>query len=225
MEPAIADYVTSFYTMTTTPTVVFHFCPTKKMLAENLPSGMTVATDMGTLEGTDSYACNFPPPPPPAKAVGEKGAPAVSVSMTAAGAVSDYDDGKKAELECNMAALVDVSCDKVTVSVTAGSVILDFTIIAADTAAAAAVEATLTTAISTPSAASAALGVTIEAAPTITSVTLMPPPSPPEDGLSTGAIVGIAVGAGVGVLVVIGVVVMLLKKKKKSVMPKEHAPK
>ena len=69
MEPAIADYVTSFYTMTTTPTVPFHFCPTKKMLTENLPSGMTVATDMGTLEGTDGTTvetgtCTLPPPPP-----------------------------------------------------------------------------------------------------------------------------------------------------------------
>ena len=90
--------------------------------------------------------------------------------MTAAGAVSDYDDAKKADLECNMAAIANVACDKVTVTVTAGSVILDFVIIAADDAEIATLTTTIAAVISTPEAATAALGVTVESAPTIAAV-------------------------------------------------------
>lgn len=90
--------------------------------------------------------------------------------MTAAGAVSDYDDAKKADLECNMAAIANVACDKVTVMVTAGSVILDFVIIAANDAEIATLKTTIAAVISTPAGATAALGVTVESAPTIAAV-------------------------------------------------------
>jgi hypothetical protein len=220
-EPVIADYVTSFYTMTTVPSGTFHYCPTHKMLTNNFPTGMD-STDFGTLSGTSSVICTFPPPPPPAKEIATEGSAAVSVSVKAAGAVEDYTDAVKGELECNMAALADVTCGKVSVSVSAGSVILDFTILAADSAATDAITAKLNTAISSASTASAALGVTVEEAPTIAVVSLYPPPPPPEGGLSTGAIVGIAIGGAVGLLLIVVVVVILLKKK--TVIPKEHAP-
>merc|ERR1711934_1053832 len=134
----------------------------------------------------------------------------IGVSITAAGVVSDYDDGKKAELECAMAAIVNVVCNKVTVSVTPGSVVLDFVIIAADNVEIKAI----TTAIST---APAALGVTVE------SIKVHLPPTSKDDGLSAGAIAGIAIGGVVALIVCAGGVFLLIKNKK-PVIPKEHAP-
>ena len=90
--------------------------------------------------------------------------------MTAAGAVSDYDDAKKADLECAMAAIANVACDKVTVTVTAGSVMLDFVIIAANDAEIATLTTAIAAVLATPAAATAALGVTVESAPTIAAV-------------------------------------------------------
>ena len=98
----------------------------------------------------------------------------VSVQVTAAGSVSDYDATKKAAVECAMATIAGVECNAVTVTVTSGSVILDFIIITTDSAA---VKATVATALATKADASTALGVTVESVPTVT--TAPPPPSPP----------------------------------------------
>ena len=44
-----------------------------------------------------------------------------------------------------------------------------------------------------------------------------------DDGLSTGAMVGIAVGAVVGLLLIGGIIFMVMKSGK-NVNPKEHSP-
>jgi hypothetical protein len=178
---------------------------------------MTEATDFGKLEGTANTVCNFPPPPPPAKATTTTGDKSIGVSITAAGVVSDYDDGKKAELECAMAAIVNVVCNKVTVSVTPGSVVLDFVIIAADNVEIKAITTAISTALASPAAATAALGVTVE------SIKVHLPPTSKDDGLSAGAIAGIAIGGVVALIVCAGGVFLLIKNKK-PVIPKEHAP-
>merc|ERR1719345_9143 len=137
----------------------------------------------------------------------------VSVQVKAAGVVSDYDATNK---------VAGVEANAVTVTVTAGSVILDFVIITADPAAAAAVKATIATALKDKTLASTALGVTVEAVPTVAVVAVPKAKTDSDDGLSTGAMVGIAVGAVVGLLLIGGIIFMVMKNGK-NVNPKEHS--
>jgi len=147
----------------------------------------------------------------------------VSVQVKAAGDVSDYDATKKAAVEAAMAKVAGVAANAVTVTVKAGSVILDFVIITADPAAAAAVKATVATALKDKTLASTALGVTVTAVPTVAVVAVPKAKTDSDDGLSTGAMVGIAVGAVVGLLLIGGVIFMVMKSGK-NVNPKEHSP-
>ena len=130
-----------------------------------------------------------------------------------------------------------MSCDAVTVTVTEGSVILDFTIVTDDAAATAAL---VTTALATPELASTALSVTVETAPTVAQTSFSPPSPPPlapgddSDGLPVGTAsnpnpnqvgtrIGIAVGALVGVCLLVAIGVAALRKKKgtKNVVVRE----
>jgi hypothetical protein len=158
---------------------------------------------------TDSTAA--PPAPPAAKI---KGAKKVSVEVKAAGVVSDYDAAKKATVEAAMAKVAGVDANAVTVTVKAGSVILTFIIITDDPAA---VKATVATALKDKALASTALGVTVEAVPTVAVVSS----SSDDDGLPTGAVVGIAVGAVVGLLLIGGIAFKVMSSK--NVTPKEHS--
>jgi len=140
--------------------------------------------------------CALPPPPPPpiAKLTGEK-KNQVSVQVTASGVVSDYDATKIAAVECAMATVAAVACNAVTVTVTAGSVLLDFIIITTDPAA---VQAIVTETLATTAGATTALGVTVETVPTVAVV--LPAAS---DALDTGAIAGIVVGSVAGGLLLL----------------------
>ena len=122
-------------------------------------------------------ACPRAAATPAAKITGAK---KVSVEVKAAGDVSDYDATKKATVEAAMAKVAGVEANAVTVTVKAGSVILDFVIITADPAAAAAVKATVATALKDKTLASTALGVTVTAVPTV-AVRLAPPSPPPNE--------------------------------------------
>jgi len=157
------------------------------------------------------------PPAPVAKITGEK-KNQVSVQVKAAGVVSDYDATKIAAVECAMATVAAVACNAVKVTVTAGSVVLDFVITTSDPTAAAAVKATVATALATTAGATAALGVTVETVPTVAFVDSSSDAS--DDGLSVGAIVGIVVGAIVGLLFIGGGIFMVMKSAK-NVTPKE----
>lgn len=142
----------------------------------------------------------------------------MSVQVKAAGVVSDYDATKIAAVECAMATVAAVACNAVKVTVTAGSVLLDFVITTSDPTAAAAVKATVATALATTAGATAALGVTVETVPTVAFVDSSSDAS--DDGLSVGAIVGIVVGAIVGLLFIGGGIFMVTKSAK-NVTPKE----
>ena len=82
-----------------------------------------------------------------------------------------------------------MSCDAVTATVTAGSVIIEFTIVTEDAAATAAL---VTTALATPELASSALGVEVETVPTVAQTSFSPPSPPPlapagdDSGLPVG---------------------------------------
>ena len=77
----------------------------------------TSAVDCG-MDGEVPWAA--PPPPPATKSV--------SVSMTAAGNVADYNPAKQASLIDAFASTVSVSASAVTLAITAGSVNLVFTV-------------------------------------------------------------------------------------------------
>merc|ERR1740130_136856 len=162
---------------------------------------------------TCTEACPRAAATPAAKITGAK---KVSVEVKAAGDVSDYDATKKATVEAAMAKVAGVDANAVTVTVKAGSVILTFVIITDDPAA---VKATVATALKDKTLASTALGVTVEEVPTVTVASS----SSDDDGLSTGAMVGIAVGAVVGLLLIGGIIFMVMKSGK-NVNPKEHSP-
>jgi hypothetical protein len=156
--------------------------------------------------------------PTPSYAAKDLPVEGVTVAITAAGVVTDYDDVKKADLECRMALKLAVGCEKVTLTVSAASVLLEFTVAVADAAAATAMKATIDTAVTDISSLSYDLGVTVEAVAAATEISYSPPSAPPgSDGLETGAIIGIAVGAGVAVIGIIIVVICMLKKGKKGV--------
>ena len=130
--------------------------------ADGVVKGMEQCTDI----------VHSPPPPPSKLSTGKK----ITVQVKAAGTVSDYDDKKKAELESAMATVAGVSADAVTVTVTAGSVILDFEIITTDPEA---TKTTVSTALADKIKATAALGVTVEETPTVAVRLAPPPPTPP----------------------------------------------
>jgi len=164
----------------------------------------------------DRWSMPPPPPPPPSKEVAGDDNNQISVQVTASGVVSDYDVAKQSALECAMADIAGVACNAVTVTITAASVILNFIIIAPPEKVAA-IKATVTTALATTAGATAALGVPVEAVPTVSDVS-----SSEDDGLSAGAIAGIAIGVVAGLLLVGGIIFMLVKNK--NVSPKEHSP-
>jgi len=177
--------------------------------------GMEKCTDDPSV-AYDRWSMPPPPPPPPSKEVAGDDNNQISVQVTASGVVSDYDVAKQSALECAMADIAGVACNAVTVTITAASVILNFIIIAPPEKVAA-IKATVTTALATTAGATAALGVPVEAVPTVSDVS-----SSEDDGLSAGAIAGIAIGVVAGLLLVGGIIFMLVKNK--NVSPKEHSP-
>ena len=106
----------------------------------------------------------------------------VVLTLTAAGSVSDYED--TSSLQQNVAIAAGVGTSRVTIEVSAASVIITATIAVPPSTTAAAVQASLSSNLgiaAVPSTApSTALGVTVLTVPTITIVLpLRPPPTPP----------------------------------------------
>merc|ERR1719426_629564 len=153
----------------------------------------------------------------------------VKIEVKAEGAVSDYDDAKKADLESKMATVAGVDVNAVTLTVKeatsrrrqlqAGSVILSFVIVTADAAAATAVKNKVTTELADTTKASAALGVTVTEVPTVTVGSETAAAADDDDGLSGGAIAGIIIGAVVGLLCIGGIIFFAMKSGK-NVDPK-----
>ena len=116
------------------------------------------------------------------------------LTLTAAGSVSDYED--TSSLQQNVATAAGVDTSLVTIEVSAASVIITATIAVPASTTAAAVQTSLSSTLGTAADASAALGVTIESAPTVALVEAEDSTSESSgDGVPVAAIIGAAVGA------------------------------
>merc|ERR1711865_242116 len=136
-----------------------------------------------------------PPPPPPI----EIGTETVVYKFTAAGAVSDFADTTALQEKFADAANVDKTM--VSIKVTAASVIIEVTITVPKDKLAATVKARLTSNLTskTKDEQSKILGVTVE---TVAGTVVKEPDS--DSGLSEGEIAGVAIGAAVGGIVLLG---------------------
>ena len=159
------------------------------------------------------------------------------LTITASGSVSDYADTSSLRQKiANAAGLEDASL--VTISVAPASVIITATIAVPATTTVAAVQSTVSSNLGTAAVASAALGITVEAVPTITSTvtdstSLAPPPPTSSDdgGLpssesyirqetsdNTTVIIAAAVG-GLLLLAVVAGVAIVMKKRGRPSLP------
>jgi hypothetical protein len=163
-----------------------------------------------------------------------KDARKTTLVISAPGAVADYPPGK---IGAEAAMELAVSPQSVSVTVVqsvaaaessrrrlqSGTVNITITVYYATEAEAAAMETAMTNLAGTAAKASsfltAALGrevtVTVDPAPPASGAAVEPPPPPPPaGGLSTGALVGIIIGAIAGVAIIGGLVAFLMMKKK-----------
>jgi len=199
--------------MTTPPTGSARYCPLKTLLETNLPAGMTAA-DMGTLEGTADTVCDV--------FVAADDALVTSIVIIAPGVPADYD----ADIIAGAASSsLGVSPAQVTVTIgsarrhrrlQAGVTIT----ISVTTNGGEAVATSMETAM-TATFGSAAAASTFLSAATGTTIVVATDPAPAsssaaedDEGLSTGALVGIIVGAILGVLVIGGALYFFTKGKK-----------
>ena len=145
-----------------------------------------------------------PLPPPPQRS--PPSTETVVLTLTASGSVSDYSDTERLQQSVANAAGVDKSL--VTINVAAASVIITATIAVPASTTAATLQATLASTLGTAVAASTALGIIVENAPTVavlaggvfapTNDTFNEEPSNVETDsgdVSTAAIIGATVGA------------------------------
>jgi hypothetical protein len=152
----------------------------------------------------------------------------VTAVLTVAGAVSDYDAAKQILVRKAIAKSASVHVDQVGLTVTAASVKLAIEIFVDD----AATVTSLTTALKAEGGmlssgtafetamTSGGVTMTVEAI-TVGSETTPPPSAPPsdDDGLGTGAIVGVVVGCLAFVLAAVGVAAFFMMKKGKKTAP------
>ena len=166
----------------------------------------------------------------------------VVLTLRASGSVSDYLD--TSALQTSVAFTAGVHPSSVSISIAAGSVIITATIKVLDSSYADAVQTKLSSSLGTAAAASTALGITVEADPTIIKAALSrpplppvppsslrrrpPPPSPsPPPSKAEDNSVAIAVGAACGglafLLAVIAIIVFLVMRRSStsSAVPKE----
>ena len=167
-----------------------------------------------------------PPPspePPPSPALPYEAAAVttyVTATVTAAGSTSDYTPAVQTAIIEKMAAECGVAAAAVTLTITEGSVILEFTIGVVSAADATSITSTLNTKLADADAASeflstSELDVTVEKVEPVTSAT-----ADVSEGLTPAAIVGIVVGVLVAVAAVAGAAYMVIKKGKIKVPAK-----
>ena len=113
------------------------------------------------------------------------------LTLTASGSVSDYTDSDKSSLQQKVANAAGVDKSFVTISVAAASVRITATIGVPASMTADAVRASLSSTLGTAADASAALGITVEEAPTVALVD--DPSQPPKDMSATYAAVAASV--------------------------------
>ena len=203
--------------------------------AADSPTGNAGVLFAGAWSGTlsiyeftqsDGSKCSALPSPPPASSPPPPLTKSVEVTMTASGVVSDYDIATRSRLIVAFASAVSVDASAITLTVTAGSVNLLFTVMVSDATAAASVTSAVSTSLGTAAAASTVLGVTVETAPTAVAYdssasppSLPPPPAGASEGCGAGCIGGIVGGLG-GLLFGVCGGVMWYMSKKKAIAPK-----
>jgi hypothetical protein len=177
------------------------------------------ATDIGILKASGEVVCTFQPPSPPPRAVNNKetsSGATVVLKLTASGSVSDYSDTK--DLQEKIATAAGVASSLVTISVAAASVIITATINVPTATTAASVQTVLSSKLGTAATASAALGITVESDPTMIATEVQQESS--DSGLTDGEVAGVAIGAAIGGIVLLGAVGLILR----SIMFKEAKP-
>jgi hypothetical protein len=158
----------------------------------------------------------MPPSPPPYNTEVYIAIQSSEFEMTLAGTIEGSDlEAIQADLTTRLC--VNLTDCTVTVTIKAGSTVLDVILRARASSASATttVEAAATAFAASPPATIA--GSSVEGVSTpVTTTELVPIDDDGDDGLSTGAIIGIAVGAGVFALVVIILLVVCMRKKSAS---------
>ena len=119
----------------------------------------------------------------------------VVLTLTASGSVSDYSD--TSALQTSIAVNAGVDASSVSISVAAASVIITATIKVPASMTADAVQTTLTSRLGTAAAASTALGITVESAPTVKNAQ-QKSTSDNDDDTPAPALVGGVIGGLIG---------------------------
>ena len=145
-----------------------------------------------------------PPPPSPSPPPSTE---TVVLTLTASGSVSDYSD--TSALQTSIAVNAGVDASSVSISVAAASVIITATIKVPTSTTADAVQTTLSSRLGTAAAASTALGITVESAPTVKNALAT---TEDDDDNNTGAIIGGAIGGILGGGILLFLVAFYLNK-------------
>jgi len=178
-------------------------------------------------EGICRYTYNPPPVASPAFPPGAVVVPVALIEMTMSGDIADYTPTVVDNMKATFAAASAVTIDKVTIVITAGSVVVVVTIEATSTAAANTLQSTLAPLLATPALATTFLttGTTTPIPSTLAVVStpivvaseiataFSPAPAPPTIG-ATGANVGAVIGGIIAVLLIVGVIGMLYQRRK-----------
>jgi hypothetical protein len=184
------------------------------------------SADVGILKREDTdgsvpLECTYTPPAPPPPVIVKKESPSwagatVVLKLTASGSVSDYSNLKP--LTEKIATAAGLGSSLVSISVAAASVIITATINVPAALTAASVQTLLSSKLGTAATASAALGITVESDPTMIATEVQQESS--DSSLTDGEIAGVAIGATVGGIVLLGAVGLILR----SIMFKEAKP-
>jgi hypothetical protein len=194
-------------------------------LPEDDDAQHVTAEDIGVLkvsrqaDGTakDCSVLAMPPPASP-PLIAEIGTETIVTTFTAAGTVSDYADTTALQEKFATAAGVDKKM--VSITVIAASVIITVTITVPKDKVGATLQASIASAIGqTKAEQSKALGITVEKV-TVTTVQDSKDSADSDSGLTEGEIAGVAIGAAIGGILLLGIVGLILR----SLMFKEAKP-
>jgi len=132
----------------------------------------------------------------------------VTVTLVAAGSVSDYSEQRKTNLQIQFAQAAGVPLSFVVVQVAAGSVIITAIITVPVGSTASGVTNALTTTLGSTSAASSFLGIIVTSAPTFKTTTNIP-----DTGNSLALPLGLGLGLGLGGCLVLSALFVLIKRR------------
>jgi hypothetical protein len=172
-------------------------------------------------------ACAPPPPPPPPPTVTTSGTTSgtaaasgtastasepskVTLALQASGSVADYSD--TSDLKAKVASAAGVGASDVEITVSAASVLITAVIDVPSSTTAAAVSVLLSTKLNSVDAASTALGITVEAVPTVVITVYITTASECDNG-------GAVAGAVISVLLFLGTIATVVYLVKKEHMP------